>query len=291
MLTALSTIGLQNIPSQLLGILQLRQYNIHKFKAKVELYNEVGPFILKTATTQTELIQAFALRYQVFHHEMIGKTNPYGLDIDDYDFFCDHLIIIEKKSSKLVGTYRLNSTVHSSDFYSDQEFDLSKILALPGHKIELGRACIHKDYRRGSVIALLWRGIAEYMSSVNADILFGCASIKTYSARQAALLYKSFEEEGRIHPDFFAPPRFSYTMPGLGIWIQNYRQALSPEEKKEAQELLPPLCRAYLKIGAYLGGEPAFDKEFNCIDFLTILRREDLNQSVCRKYKLGSEEA
>ncbi len=270
---------------------QMRQNRIKHFKPKIEVYSEVGPFLVKTVSTVEELKEALHLRYQVFHREMIGKSKVVGVDVDEFDFHCDHLVIVEKKTNKIVGTYRLNCSEFSGDFYSAREFNLNRILAQPGIKLELGRACIQKDFRRGIVISLLWRGIAEYMASSQAQILFGCASIKTENPRQAALLYKYFIAKGRIIPEYLAIPTKTYMMPKLDLWIQYFQNPLTEVEVKEVEDLLPPLCRAYLKIGAYIGGEPAWDAEFKCIDFLTILHREDLNRTLWKRYKLDSEES
>ncbi|MFZ4403689.1 MAG: GNAT family N-acetyltransferase [Pseudobdellovibrionaceae bacterium] len=269
----------------------LRFNKIHKFKPKVEIFVEVGPFQLKTVKDTGELKEVFALRYEVFHKEMMGKTKASGLDVDEFDVLCDHLVIREKRTQAIVGTYRLNCSLFSDQFYSGNEFHLKQILKAQGTKIELGRACIHKDYRRGVVISLLWRGIAEYMAATQAQILFGCASVKTSSPREAALLYKYFEEKKLLNPSFFAPPTLKYTMPNLSLWIQNHKAPLTDEEIKEVEVILPPLFRTYLKIGATVTGEPAWDAEFKCIDFLTILNREDLNKVLWKKYRMGSEEA
>lgn len=267
---------------------KIRQNKIHKFQPKVEIFNDKGPFILKTVTTPEELKEALRLRYQVFHREMIGKTKPHGIDVDEFDFICDHLIIIDKKTNRIVGTYRLNCSLYSRQFYSAQEFHLRKILEQPGVKLELGRACIAKDYRRGFVISLLWRGIAEYMQATDASLVFGCASIKTESARQAALIYHYFGQDQRFNQELLAPPTMKFTMPNLDLWIGNLNRPLSADEVTEAEGLIPSLCQSYLKAGAYLGGEPAYDEDFKCIDFLTILPRENLNKALWKKYSPSS---
>lgn len=263
---------------------RLRSNNIHKFKPKISLSSDKGPFLLKTVSSSEELIQALRLRYEVFHHEMIGKNKATGIDVDEFDFNCDHLVIIDKKSNRVIGTYRLNCSLFSQSFYSEQEFHIRRVLEAPGVKLELGRACIHKDYRKGLVIALLWRGIAEYMTATQSSVLFGCASIKTESARQAALLFQHFAREGRFQESFLCPPTAKYSMPNLDLWIDKMNRPFSADEILETQELIPPLCRAYLKAGAFLGGEPAYDAEFKCIDFLTILPRESLNKMLWKKY-------
>lgn len=280
--------SLKNVSSTLKSMYQLRLNKIHKFKPKVEIYNEVGPFILKTVNNVSELREALKLRYQVFHREMRDIEIENGVDVDEFDLLCDHLIIIDKKSNKIVGTYRMNCTLFTDNFYSAKEFHLHRLMKQPGIKIELGRACIHKDHRRGVVISLLWRGIADYMIASGAQFLFGCASVKTQDPREAALMYKYFQEDNRFMADYFAPTTTEFTMPDLNQWIHFFKNPLTEAQKKEAEALIPPLFRAYLKVGCYLGGPPAWDEEFKCIDFLTILHKEDLNRALWKKYKLDS---
>jgi len=270
----------------MLELIQLRKNKVHQFQPKVEIFSEKGPFILKTVTNSRELKEALRLRYQVFHREMLGRKKMTGIDVDSYDFFCDHLVIIDKKSNAIVGTYRLNCSLFNQHFYSAQEFNLRRILEQPGVKLELGRACIHQDYRRGIVISMLWRGIAEYMNKVGADILFGCASIKSESPRAAALVYRHFEIEERMHDSYLCAPTLKFKMPSLDLWINNLNRPLTAEESAEVENLIPSLCKSYLRAGAWIAGEPAYDEEFHCIDFLTILKRENLTRALWRKYNL-----
>ncbi|HRO65988.1 MAG TPA: GNAT family N-acyltransferase [Pseudobdellovibrionaceae bacterium] len=288
MLNAIAFNSLTRVSSTIQSIYRLRQNRIHKFRPKVGVRCEIGPYLLKTVSNPKELKTALRLRHEVFYGEMIGSLDGSGFDVDEYDFLCDHLIIVHKKTEALVGTYRLNSSLFSDHFYSAREFNLSRILSQPGNKLELGRACIHKDYRNGFTIALLWKGIAEYMTATDSRILFGCASVKTQNPREAALLYRHFFEEGRLNPNYFSPPTLPYVMPGLDFWVRSYKAALTDEENARVKDLMPPLCRAYMKIGASIGGEPAWDAEFKCIDFLTILRREDINRTLWKRYKLDS---
>lgn len=286
MINSLAYASLGRVSLNLQSFYQLRMNRIHKFKAKIEICSEVGPFVIKTVTDTEELKEALALRYEVFHKEMLGKKNLQGLDVDEFDFNCDHLVIKEKRSNQVVGTYRLNCSLFTDDFYSGKEFFLSKILQLPGVKLELGRACIHKEFRRGILISLLWRGIAEYMAACDAKFLFGCATVKTDDPRDAALLTRYFEEENRISPALRTRPTLAFTMPLLNYFLNEFSSPLNETQKAQAEELLPPLCRAYLKAGALIGGEPAWDQEFKCIDFLTILQRDDLNRTLWKKFKL-----
>jgi putative hemolysin len=268
---------------------QMRMNRIYKFKSKIQVYAEIGPFLVKSVTTTEELRQALELRYQIFHREMKGKTRNSGVDVDSYDFQCDHLVILEKKSGKTVGTCRLNSASFRGEFYSAREFELGSIFRDMGPKLEVGRVCIHQDYRSSLVLSLLWRGIAEYMSASRFQILFGCTSIKTQCPREASLLYRYFQNNHRIISEYATAPTPAYTMPKLDLWLQYSSGPLTEAEIKEVETLIPPLCNTYLKMGAYIGGEPAWDAELRCIDFLTILHREDLNRTLWKRFKMDSE--
>lgn len=291
MFTAIASASLEKVSLNIQSFYQLRLHRIHKFKPKIELRSEVGPFVIKTVSNAEELKEALALRFEVFHREMIGKKDLCGYDVDEHDFDCDHLIILEKRSNRIIGTYRMNCSLFTDNFYSAKEFLMNKIFATPGVKLELGRACIHKDFRRGVLISLLWRGIAEYMAASEAQMLFGCATVKTQDPRDAALLTRYFEAQGRIVPHLRTRPTLAFTMPLLSFFMDEVKTPLSPEQMPQAEDLLPPLCRAYLKAGALIGGEPAWDREFQCIDFLTILQREDLNRTLWKKFKLDSVES
>ncbi len=267
----------------LTSMYHMRVNKVSKFKPKIKIENKVGNFVYKTVSDTAELRAALELRYEIFHREMLHKTKSYGLDVDEFDASCDHLIIIDTKKNLVVGTYRLNCSLFSDRFYSQNEFMMARIMAQPGVKLELGRACIHKDYRRGMLISLLWKGIADYMMATNAEVLFGCATVKTENPREAALLYRYFLEENRIAPQFFAPPTLEYTMPNLNFWIPSFQNPLSLAERAEAELLIPGLCRSYLNLGAFIGGEPAYDKDYKCIDFLTILQKSDVRKHLWKR--------
>lgn len=284
MINALALQGLSRIQS----LYRWRSHRIHKFKPKIEMSIEIGPYVLKTVSSLDEMKAALGLRYDVFHGELLASKRPGGIDVDDYDFLCDHVILFHKKTLQLIATFRLNCSLFTNEFSSAREFDLSRLLRTPGTKLEIGRLCIHKDFRDGFTTSLLWRGIAEYMTATGSQILFGCASIKTRNPREAALLYRHFAEDGRMSPDFFAPPTKEYTMPELGLWLRGFGGPLTEAEKAEVKDLIPSLCRASLKVGAMIGGEPAWDSNFKCIDFLTLVHREDLNRSLWKRYKQDS---
>lgn len=290
MLDLLAIGSLKRVGQTIRDNYQLKHRGLKDYLPRVHISKQVGTLQIKTAETTEELKKAFALRHQVFFQEMQGVTKK-SLDIDEYDIYCDHLIVTDMRSNEVIGTYRMNcSRFQNEEFYSENEFRIEALLNEPGHKVELGRACIHKDYRRGLVITLLWKGITEYMNKVNADLLFGCATVKTEDPYIAALLSKYFEVENKVyHSKEVAPQRHTH-LPLMDLWVNYFKEHdLSEADRKKAEDLLPPLCRAYLKLGAKVSALPAWDKDFACIDFLTILTRDDLNKSQWKKYNQTSE--
>lgn len=269
--------------TQLKEATQLKWNRMDKFKPLIKVDVELGSYVVKTADSVEELLKIFRLRHEVFHREF-REINKTGLDIDKYDRAFDHLIIFHKPSQQIVGTYRLRPSYRVHTAYTAQEFDLGGLYAVQGPYLELGRACVHKDHRKGVVMSLLFRGIAEYMNRSGARILYGCSSVKVKEARQAALIYKYLVEEGCVVENFGIAPTAAFTMPRLSDWLQEFSGPLSDELKVEALGYLPSLVKMYLKMGAKVASLPAYDRDFACIDLLTVLNREELTDVLAQKY-------
>ncbi|MDD4975117.1 MAG: GNAT family N-acetyltransferase [Bacteriovorax sp.] len=264
----------------------LRWNGVYKFQSKINLYIKAGSYILKTADTHEELIESCRLRHEVFYQEF-QDIETTGIDIDKYDSHFDHLVIIHKETNKIIGTYRLSCTTFSNLSYTEQEFNLSEIYKLKGPHIELGRACIQKDHRKGSaVISLLWRGITEYMNLSGANILFGCSSIKINSPKDAALVYKYLIDQGSVVTSNFASPTKNFQIPDFDLWFSYFQNGLSETQIEEAEKLIPALLKSYLKFGAKIASEPAFDKAFDCVDVLTVLKKEEMTNSLARRFQV-----
>ncbi len=248
------------------------------FKPKVYVYLETSDYILKTATNFKELGEAFKLRYDCFLKKIDNNPLRISLDIDEYDFKCDHLLILNKKKKKVIGTYRLRSTRFVKDFYSEGEFHLNHFLNQPGHKVELGRACVHEDYRNGSTINLLWRGIAEYMKITNSEYMFGCSSIYSEDPKEISALIAYLKKK-----NFYANPYNIDTQLDFHMEIDE-KIELTEELEERAKEIFPGLIKSYMMAGGKIHGYPAHDKDFQCVDLFTILHLDDLSPAFRRKY-------
>jgi len=217
-----------------------------------------------------EIIEAQKLRYRVFGEEM-GASLPsahLGLDRDRYDYFVKHLIVRDTIERKIIGYTRILTREMANivgGFYSGTEFDLTRIMALQGNIIEIGRTCIDKDYRRGSTISLLWSGIARAMEQYRADYLIGCASIPMgeYGDVPQAVL-------ARIGEQHRSPEMFR-VFPKTPL---PFKRDLAESVDVE----VPPLIKGYLRVGAKICGEPCWDPEFGVADVFIFLERDKISK-------------
>jgi putative hemolysin len=259
------------------------QKTLQTFRPKIRPFIERDAYIIKTVESSWELAAALQLRHEVFYDELLNNPLPDRVDIDRFDLSCDHLIIVNKKSNLIVGTYRLNSTAYSHDFYSASEFDISGLLAFPGQKVELGRACIHKDYRNGLIITLLWRGIQQYSQLAEARYLFGCSSIQTTDLYAVTQISAYLRKNQHIVDELDLFPQRAYQIPDFSTFSARYENQ-DPLAMEKARKAIPPLLLSYLKAGARVGHEPAIDQHFRCVDFMTILETGKLADTYSKKF-------
>jgi len=246
---------------------------LRSFKRKVAINFKVGKYTVRTAETADDVYWALRLRYRVFFKKYLGRALPLGLDTTPYDLDADHLLVCDPDGI-IVGTYRLRSSTFTKRFYSMSEFHLLNFQHTLAGKLELSRACIDPDKRQGVVIMCLWRGILKYASEVQATQLFGCVSVMTSDVSEAASILRHLQKQDYHRDAYCVVPRSGFTMPSF----QN-------EYAKASQGViaLPPLFSSYLKIGARVYGEPAYDSSFKCMDYFTVLDLKDMDKAYADK--------
>lgn len=251
---------------------------VREYRRFVPLHFETDDFLITTAAGGTELLKVLELRHEVFVQEWQGRSAGHGLDVDDFDFVADHLMIFDKRIQEVIGTYRLISSHFTHGFYSSSEFELREFLRLPAVKLELGRACVHPNFRDGNSIDLLWKGLTRYIALTKTEFLFGCSSIKTTNATQINRLHRTLRDQGSWVDEFGVRSTDEYRLHGFAGVGDEAARLCSPLDQVERRELIPPLLRSYLHAGAKVYGHPAFDADFACVDLLTILNWSDLNR-------------
>jgi len=235
---------------------------------------EAGPYAARLALTETDREAAFRLRFLVFNLELNeGLESAYidGYDRDRYDEICDHLIVEEKSTGAIVGTYRLqlgDVALHNYGYYSEQEFCFTPYEPMRSQIVELGRACIHRDHRSSEVLNLLWRGIARYSLANGGRYMVGCCSLSSLDPATGYAVYDSLANY-MVEPELRTVPTRAYTLPRPDVNAGDGRP--------------PKLLRTYLAVGARICGPPAIDREFGTIDFLTLLDLHALHPRVAQR--------
>jgi putative hemolysin len=242
---------------------------IHKQRLAEQKTPLIKPGLsLSIARNTSEIAEAQRLRYKIFAEEMGAQVSGNnGLDIDGFDAYCDHLLVRDTHTQQVIGTYRIlspTSAREAGSYYASGEFDLSRIAHLLGNTVEIGRACVHQNYRRGGVITLLWAGLAQYMKTHNYEHMIGCASIPMNDGGHAAAsLYTQLKDK------YMSPAEYR-VFPHVHLPVASLNTALKVS--------CPPLIKGYLRLGAKLCGEPAWDSYFNTADILVMLSLSDMNK-------------
>lgn len=229
-----------------------------------------------------EVRAAQRLRYSIFAGEMGARlsTPLPEHDIDLFDDYCEHLLVRDADSQEVIGTYRVLTPAQAlrvGSTYTDTEFDLTRLRSLRERMVELGRSCVHADYRHGGVIMALWGALAEFMVRNQLDTMIGCASIPmmhngVVSGEVAASIWHQLKQTHLAPIELQVRPR-------LPLPVEQFNHALTAEP--------PALIKGYLRLGARILGAPAWDPDFNTADLPMLMRITDLPPRY-RKHFLGA---
>jgi putative hemolysin len=244
------------------------------------------------ASKQADIEASQKLRYRVFVEEMGAKATPemaaQKRDFDQYDGVCDHLLVAEhdnKGGYQIVGTYRLlrhENMEKVGRFYSEGEYDISAIKRSGGRILEVGRSCVHPEFRSRAVMQLLWRGIGAYVRKFNIDLMFGCASFHGIDPQQHAMAL-SYLHHYHLAPEELRPR----ALPAL------YNEMdLMPKDAvdvKAAFSALPALIKGYLRLSGYIGSGAVIDEQYNTTDVSIVVKTDLVTEKYAARYQPGQE--
>lgn len=240
---------------------------VDRLEIRPQILAENARFTAQLARNDRERDAIFKLRFDVFNLELnegLEQSFSNRKDRDRFDDVCEHIFIREKTGGAIVGTYRMQlGTVARQNFgyYSAQEFDFGPFLGLESRMVELGRACILREFRSYDVLSLLWRAVGAYAVDQGARYLIGCSSVSTQDPSEGWSLYRRLLTY-EVAPQFRTIPTKPYTL---------------TQSSQTTDVRIPRLLRAYLAIGAKICGPPALDREFKTVDFLTLLDIESMS--------------
>ncbi|GAB90053.1 GNAT family N-acetyltransferase [Gordonia rhizosphera] len=230
-----------------------------------------GPLSVELTDDPADIAAVQHLRYQVFAAEpgfsdAIGEPTTQR-DADRYDEYCEHLVV-RHLDHGLVGCARLlppDRATAAGGWYTDTEFDAGELDEIRSATVEMGRVCVAPDHRQGSTTALMWAALLHYLEASDHRYLIGCVSVPLglSGARGSVLRGVRDVVMDRHRAPWQAYPHVRPLVDGRLL------DHIGPP----ANPPIPPLMRAYLRMGAQVCGEPAIDPVFDVGDFVTVLDR------------------
>lgn len=241
-----------------------------------------GSYRVRYAASPEELEELLRLRFEVFNVELaegLDSSFETGLDQDEFDEQCHHLIVEHLPSGKIIGTYRIQTAQMAAagrGFYTATEFDLSRLPAeVVERAVEVGRACIHREHRLKPVLYLLWKGLAVYMMHNERRFLFGPCSLTSQDPWDGKRALDHLEGRGLVDRTIAVG-----AVPGFECaW-----QGEDPEPEKAAAVKLPPLFEMYLRYAGRVCGPPVIDRRFKTIDFFVLFDVQQLSPRAHRMF-------
>ena len=260
-------------------------------------FGRKGTLEVRIATTPAEIDAAQALRYRVFYEEMSAtpdaQTRASKRDVDRFDSFCDHLLVVDHKLAgaegdalhpeAVVGCYRLlrqQVAEQNGGFYTASEYDIAPLLARAGPEmnfLELGRSCVLPPYRNKPTVELLWHGIAQYVASRNLDVMFGCASFENTDPQELALPLSYLHH-------FHMTPSDWYVRALDDRFVEMNLIAKEDINPREAWRALPPMIKGYLRAGCYIGDGAVIDTQFGTTDVLILFPVAQISERYLTKF-------
>ncbi|MEV4626086.1 GNAT family N-acyltransferase [Micromonospora sp. NPDC049523] len=245
-------------------------------------------YTLLIADDAAQIAAAQRLRHDVFAEELGANLHSavQGLDTDEFDAHCDHLLVRDDSTGAVVGTYRMlppDRALRAGRRYAESEFDLSSFAPLRDELVEIGRSCVHPDHRTGAVINLMWAGIARYLHLRGLRWLGGCASLPLDDGgANAAAVWQQVSARNMAPPPLRVRPHRPWLAEPAGVAAL----AARAERTENPPAAVPALLKGYLRLGAWVCGEPAYDPDFGVADLYVLLSMDRMHPRY-RRHFLG----
>lgn len=252
---------------------------------------ETAHYIVKLAENHEEVEKAQRLRYEIFNIEQgrgLESAEKFGIDFDEYDEYCLHLLVMQKGSDRVIGTYRahLGCVANSArGFYSSREYHIEGLYQIAEQCVELGRTCVSPDFRSGAVVALLWSAIVEILVRAKLKYMLGCVSLEETDPKIGWALYEYLSEKKCVSTEFNVTPRPGFTLKRpRETEIKKFL-----EDKRTLLKHIPPIFKGYLRLGGHICGKPALDREFGTIDFFMLVDITKVPERYLRRFNYRTD--
>ena len=220
----------------------------------------VGRYCARFALSKDDLLAAQELRYKCFN-----LSNDKGLDVDEFDSICRHVLVENLENGKLICCYRIMSFPDGKDItrsYSSRFYDLGSIENFPKPMIEVGRFCIDPVTTDHQVVLAAWAALTQLVDENGIEFLFGCSSFEGID-KEKYLHCFAFLREKHIAPEHWLPKV-------KAAQVISYSEAnCCKVNKKKALLNMPPLLKSYLSMGAWVSDHAVVDYSMKTLHLFT----------------------
>ena len=220
----------------------------------------VGRYRARYASSQIDVLAAQSLRYQCFN-----LSNKDELDVDDFDALCQHVLIENLETQKLICCYRIlkfDSGKNISSSYSSQFYDLKVIENFTEPMIEVGRFCIDPEVNDPSVALTAWAALAQIVDHNQTQFLFCCSSFEGIEKE------KYFDSFALLRDRYMAPDHWRPKIKAAQVFCYS-KDLIYKVDKKKALLNMPPLLKTYLSMGAWVSDHAVVDLNMKTLHLFT----------------------
>ena len=228
-----------------------------------------GRYVARLAEGPEDVERAQRLRFRAFiegRGAAVEGPRAMGLDADDLDPQCDHMLVEERRSGALVCCFRMLPLADGREVgrsYSARYYDLTALRDYPEGMVEMGRFCVHPDYKDPDVIRVAWSAMVRYVEERRVGMLFGCSSFHGVDADDYADAFALLKEK------HLAPNRWLPRVKAPRVFRYAARLKLRRPDMKLAVKRMPPLLRTYLLMGGWVSDHAVIDHDLNTLHVFT----------------------
>lgn len=252
-----------------------------------------GRHVVRLAETESDLRRAQALRWHCFFGGEGGAGDgAEGLDRDEFDPICRHVLVEDQASGQLAACFRMLSVTGAgiADSYSARVYGLEALADFAGPMLEIGRFCIRPGLRDPNIMRLAWGALARHVEAEGVALLFGCSSFAGIDPAPHldafALLRARHLAPARWRPGVKSPEIFAFA-DVLRDWVM---------DMSGARAEMPPLLRSYLLMGGWVSDHAVIDRQLDTLHVFTAVevrgvtpsRQRLLRDGVRDRFRSGS---
>lgn len=221
-----------------------------------------GRYSVRFAEGPADVAAAQRLRYRCFR----GRDGSEGLDADRFDAACLHVLVEETAGGQLICCFRLLPFADGrgiGDSYAAQFYDLGNLASYAGRMVEMGRFCVHPDWRDADVLRVAWGAMTRYVDEQGVELLFGCSSFQGTEAERYMDAFALLNER------HLAPKRWVPRVKAPRVFRFSQRLRLRKPNLKAAMQGMPPLLRTYLVMGGWVSDHAVVDNDLDTLHVFT----------------------